>query len=51
LDPQIPVALPDLSKRVRPTEGETMTSEQLAASGDAQLQEGVALLTQETGDR
>lgn len=51
LDPQIPVALPDPTKRVRPVEGETMTNAQLAESGDAQLQEGVALLTQETGDR
>lgn len=51
LDPQIPVDLSDPTKRVRPTEGETMTSAQLTASGDTQLQEGVALLSQETGDR
>lgn len=51
LDPQIPVVLPDPTKRIRPTEGETMTSAQLSASEDVQLKEGVALLTQETGDR
>jgi carboxyl-terminal processing protease len=51
LDPQIPVDLTDPTKRVRPNEGETMTSAQLTDSGDTQLQEGVALLSQETGDR
>jgi carboxyl-terminal processing protease len=51
VNPQIPVELADPTKRVRPTNGETMTSAQLAQSGDTQLQEGVALLTQETGDR
>jgi carboxyl-terminal processing protease len=51
LDPQIPVELADQTKRVRPENGETMTSAQLEASGDTQLQKGVALLSEQTGDR
>ncbi|MGH2551604.1 MAG: S41 family peptidase, partial [Thermomicrobiales bacterium] len=51
LDPQIPVELSDATKRVRPVNGETMTSAQLSASGDTQLQKGVALLSEQTGDR
>lgn len=51
VDPEIPVALPSASDRVRPVDGESLTVEQLQKSNDTQLQKGYEVLMQETGER